>query len=87
MNTLTQEQVIKLAKQHGMSFGVKILPESPLFNNKQCLVDFANAAFALRLAQGIRREKDRINSAIPQYFAELERPSIKAESTAIRARK
>jgi hypothetical protein len=45
---LTTPQVIALAKKYGMSFGVKILPESPLFNNKQCLVDFANAVLALQ---------------------------------------
>jgi hypothetical protein len=48
MKTLTTQQVMSLAKKHGMNFGVKILPESPLFNNKQCLVDFSNALLALK---------------------------------------
>jgi hypothetical protein len=48
MKNLTTHQVLALAKKHGMTFSVKILPESPLFNNKQCLVDFSNALLALQ---------------------------------------
>ncbi|CAB4134719.1 hypothetical protein UFOVP275_5 [uncultured Caudovirales phage] len=43
---LTKEQSLSLAKQHGMSCGVTILPDSPLFNNTQNLVDFANTLYA-----------------------------------------
>jgi hypothetical protein len=48
MKTLTTRQVMSLAIKHGMSFGVRILPGSPVFNNKQCLVDFSNALLALK---------------------------------------
>ena len=43
---LTKRNIKKMAASHGMSYGVKILPDSPLFNNTQNLVDFANALYA-----------------------------------------
>ena len=56
---LTQEQIIKIAERHGMSYGVKILPESPLFNNKQCLADFANEIYTAGMAAGEAKERER----------------------------
>jgi hypothetical protein len=86
MNTLTPDQFGDLAKEAKLN-----LATVGFYASKKQLFEVANTAFAkgiaLGVAQGIQQEKDRINSAIPQYFAELERPSIKAESTAIRARK
>lgn len=43
---LTKRNIKKMAVSHGMSYGVTILPGSPLFNNTQNLVDFANTLYA-----------------------------------------
>ena len=56
---LTKKDVKKLAVLHGMSYGVTILPDSPLFNNTQNLVDFANACYAAGAKTGAKDMQER----------------------------